>query len=97
MARQDYMTIAVQKSTQEIFRKFVDIKGFTVKEALSDVLEMYMIAQDAQLYMTLKNDYKIYSLYYNILTTNGYFNFMITFIGLLHFFFIEGFIFPKVF
>ena len=56
MARQDYMTIAVQKSTQEIFRKFVDIKGFTVKEALSDVLEMYMIAQDAQLYMTLKND-----------------------------------------
>lgn len=44
MARQDYMTIAVQKSTQEIFRKFVEIKGLTVKEALSDVLEMYMIA-----------------------------------------------------
>lgn len=56
MARQDYMTIAVQKRTQEIFRKFVDIKGFTVKEALSDVLEMYMIAQDAELYMTLKKD-----------------------------------------
>lgn len=56
MARQDYMTIAVQKSTQEVFRKFVDIKGFTVKEALSDVLEMYMIAQDAELYMTLKKD-----------------------------------------
>lgn len=41
MARQDYMTIAVQKSTQEIFRKFVEVKDLTVKEALSDVLEMY--------------------------------------------------------
>lgn len=57
MARQDYMTIAVQKSTQEVFRKFVEIKGFTVKEALSDVLEMYMLAQDAELYMELKKDY----------------------------------------
>ncbi|MBO5373423.1 MAG: hypothetical protein J6A75_12015 [Lachnospiraceae bacterium] len=57
MARQDYMTIAVQKSTQEVFRKFVEIKGFTVKEALSDVLEMYMIAQDAELYLALKKDF----------------------------------------
>lgn len=56
MARQDYMTIAVQKSTQEIFRKFVEIKGLTVKEALSDVLEMYMIAQDPELYMELKKE-----------------------------------------
>lgn len=56
MARQDYMTIAVQKSTQAIFRKFIEIKGFTVKEALSDVLEMYMIAQDAELYMELKKE-----------------------------------------
>ena len=57
MARQDYMTIAVQKSTQEVFRRFVEIKGLTVKEALSDVLEMYMLAQDAELYLTLKKDY----------------------------------------
>ena len=56
MARQDYMTIAVQKSTQEVFRRFVEIKGFTVKEALSDVLEMYMLAQDAELYMELKKE-----------------------------------------
>ena len=56
MARQDYMTIAVQKSTQDVFRKFVEIKGLTVKEALSDVLEMYMIAQDVDLYMELKKD-----------------------------------------
>lgn len=57
MARQDYMTIAVQKSTQEVFRKFVEIKGLTVKEALSDVLEMYMLAQDVELYLTLKKQY----------------------------------------
>lgn len=57
MARQDYMTIAVQKSTQEVFRRFVEIKGLTVKEALSDVLEMYMLAQDVELYLTLKKRY----------------------------------------
>lgn len=56
MARQDYMTIAVQKSTQEIFRRFVEIKGLTVKEALSDVLEMYMLAEDAELYLALKQE-----------------------------------------
>lgn len=56
MARQDYMTIAVQRSTQEIFRRFVDEKGYTVKEALSDVLEMYMMAQDIDLYLELKRE-----------------------------------------
>lgn len=54
MARQDYMTIAVQRSTQEIFRKFTEIKEVTVKEALSDMLEIYMMATDAELYMELK-------------------------------------------
>lgn len=56
MARQDYMTIAVQRSTQEIFRKFVEQKGLTVKEALSDMLELYMLATDAELYMELKGE-----------------------------------------
>lgn len=54
MARQDYMTIAVPKSVQEIFRKFVAIKELTVKEALSDMLEMYMLAEDPELYLELK-------------------------------------------
>jgi len=56
MARQDYMTIAVQRSTQEIFRKFVEQKGLTVKEALSDMLELYMLATDAELYLELKEE-----------------------------------------
>ena len=54
MARQDYMTIAVPKSVQEMFRKFVAIKELTVKEALSDMLEMYMLAEDPELYLELK-------------------------------------------
>lgn len=56
MARQDYMTIAVQRSIQEIFRKFIEIKEVTVKEALSDMLEMYMLATDIDLYMELKKE-----------------------------------------
>ena len=56
MARQDYMTIAVQRSVQEIFRKFIEVKEITVKEALSDMIEMYMIATDADLYFKLKKE-----------------------------------------
>lgn len=56
MARQDYMTIAVQRSTQDIFRRFVEQKGLTVKEALSDMLELYMLATDAELYLELKEE-----------------------------------------
>ena len=56
MPRQDSMKVIVQKSIQEIFRKFVKIKGLTLNEALSDVLEMYMLSQDKELYLTLKKD-----------------------------------------
>lgn len=56
MARQDYMTIAVTKSTQELFREFIAAKELTVKEALSDMLEIYMIATDMDLYTALKSN-----------------------------------------
>ena len=55
MARQDYMTIAVPKSTQELFRDFISVKELTVKEALSDMLEIYMMATDMELYTALKS------------------------------------------
>ena len=55
MARQDCMTIAVTKSTQELFRDFIAAKELTVKEALSDMLEIYMMATDMELYTALKS------------------------------------------
>lgn len=54
MARQDYMTIAVPKLTQDIFRDFITAKELTVKEALSDMLDIYMMATDQELYSELK-------------------------------------------
>jgi len=54
MARQDYMTIAVPKSTQDTFRDFIVAKELTVKEALSDMLDIYMMATDQELYLELK-------------------------------------------
>jgi hypothetical protein len=55
MARQDYMTIGVPKSTQDVFREFIDVKGVTVKDALSDMMDIYMMATDIDLYTELKS------------------------------------------
>lgn len=41
----------------EIFDEFVKIKGNTKTAALSDMMEIYMICQDEELYMELKKKY----------------------------------------
>lgn len=55
VGRQDYMTIGVPRTTQDLFREFIEVKGVTVKDALSDMLEIYMMATDIELYTELKS------------------------------------------
>ena len=57
MGRQNYMTITVADTVQEMFNDFVSEKGITKTAALNDVLEMYMLAKDEELYLRLKKKY----------------------------------------
>ncbi|XMB66648.1 hypothetical protein RI065_10135 [Mycoplasmatota bacterium zrk1] len=57
MPRRNYMTISVSDSVQDMFNEFVNEKGITKTSALSDVLEMYMLAKDEKLYLELKRKY----------------------------------------
>lgn len=57
MGRQNYMTITVADTIQDMFNEFVTIKGITKTAALNDVVEMYMIAKDEELYLKLKKKY----------------------------------------
>lgn len=57
MGRQNYMTITVSDTVQDIFNEFVSEKGITKTSALNDVLEMYMLAKDEELYLKLKKKY----------------------------------------
>lgn len=57
MPRQNYMTISVADTVQDMFNEFVSIKGITKTSALADVLEMYMLAKDEELYAELKKKY----------------------------------------
>lgn len=57
MGRQNYMTITVSDTVQDIFSEFVAEKGITKTAALNDVLEMYMLAKDEDLYLKLKKKY----------------------------------------
>ena len=57
MPRQNFMTISVPDTVQEMFNEFVRIKGVTKAAALTDVLEMYMLASDEILYLDLKKKY----------------------------------------
>ena len=57
MGRQNYMTITVADTVQEMFNDFVSEKGITKTAALNDILEMYMLAKDEQLYLRLKKKY----------------------------------------
>jgi len=54
MPKQNYMTITVSDTVQDIFNDFVAEKGITKTSALNDVLEMYMLAKDEGLYLKLK-------------------------------------------
>lgn len=57
MGRQNYMTITVAETIQDMFNEFVAIKGVTKTAALNDVVEMYMLAKDEELYFKLKKKY----------------------------------------
>lgn len=57
MGRQNYMTITVAETIQDMFNEFVTIKGVTKTAALNDVVEMYMLAKDEDLYLKLKKKY----------------------------------------
>lgn len=57
MGRQNYMTITVADTIQDMFNEFVTSIGVTKTAALNDVVEMYMIAKDEDLYLKLKKKY----------------------------------------
>lgn len=57
MGRQNYMTITVADTIQDMFNEFVATKGITKTAALNDVVEMYMLAKDEDLYFKLKKKY----------------------------------------
>ena len=57
MPRQNFMTISVPDTVPDMFNVFVRIKGVTKAAALTDVLEMYMLASDETLYLDLKKKY----------------------------------------
>ena len=57
MPRKNYMTINAHETVQQMFDEFVSRRELTKTIALNDMLEMYMIAKDEELYMELKRKY----------------------------------------
>ena len=57
MPRKNYMTINAHETVQQMFDEFVSRKEIQKTVALNDMLEMYMIAKDEDLYMELKRKY----------------------------------------
>lgn len=57
MPRQNYMSIPVPDSIQIMFSEFVKTKEITKTAALSDMVELYMLATDEKLYLDLKKKY----------------------------------------
>ena len=57
MPRKNYMTINAHETVQQMFDEFVERRGLTKTVALNDMLEMYMLAKDEELYMELKRKY----------------------------------------
>lgn len=53
MARQGYLSLYADSRTREIFDKFLDIKGISKTAALSDMMNMYMLCTDENLYNEL--------------------------------------------
>ena len=53
MGRPGYMSLYADERTQQIFDEFVKIKGITKSTALTEMLEIYMLCQDEELYMEL--------------------------------------------
>lgn len=57
MGRPEYVSLYADKRTQRIFDDFVRIKGITKSTALSEMMEIYMLSQDEELYTELKKKY----------------------------------------
>lgn len=53
MARQGYLSLYADSRTREIFEKFLEIKGISKTAALSDMMIMYMLCTDENLYNAL--------------------------------------------
>ena len=56
MPRQNHMMIPVSDSIQQVFDRFVTAKGITKTVALTDMLELYIIAIDEELFLELKKE-----------------------------------------
>ena len=54
MSRPGYLSLYADERTQEIFNEFVKIKGTTKATALTEMLEIYMLCTDEELYIELK-------------------------------------------
>jgi hypothetical protein len=57
MPRKNYMTINAHETVQQMFDEFVSRRKVQKTVALNDMLEMYMLAKDEDLYMELKRKY----------------------------------------
>lgn len=57
MPRQNYMTITALDSTQQMFHEFLEHKGISKTSASTDMLEVYMLANDPKLFLELKEKY----------------------------------------
>lgn len=57
MGRPGYLSIYADERTQQIFDEFVKIKGTTKSTALTEMLEIYMLCTDEDLYLELKKKY----------------------------------------
>lgn len=57
MPRKNYMTINAFDTVQQMFDEFVDIKDIPKTVALNDMLELYMLSKDEDLYFKLKKKY----------------------------------------
>lgn len=53
MARPGYVSLYADERTQKIFDEFISIKGITKSNALADMMTIYMLANDSELYSEL--------------------------------------------
>lgn len=53
MARPGYVSLYADERTQKIFDEFISVKGITKSNALTDMMIIYMLAKDSELYNEL--------------------------------------------
>lgn len=54
MARPGYLSIYADERTHKIFNEFTKIKGISKSTALTEMMDIYMLSQDEELYLKLK-------------------------------------------